>query len=308
MRTIDTASNQIEGQSCILCGSPDAELILRTQRLDGPLLRCRRCGLFFVSLPERPSESNGRIESDRVAAEMERLSVRARELELVEPRVEQSEGPWRELTARERLLDLRRFVTTGRLIEVGCSTGEFLVAASIAGFDVAGVEGDRENCRIAKARGVDCHAGSLCDAAFPDGHFNVAALYHVIEHFHAPVAEMRELHRLIVEGGWLVIETPNIDNPWFRMIGPRWRQFIPDHIFFFDRRTISMLCERTGFEIVECRNVGKAMSLRLFISRLGRYIKPLSRPLMFLIDHFGLSDLTIRLSFGDVMRVYAKRK
>lgn len=271
-------------------------------------MRCRRCGLFFVSLPERSDDLNNGIESERVAAEMERLSGRARELDLVEPEVERSEGPWRELMARERLSDLRRFVTTGRLLEVGCSTGEFLEAATNYSFECAGVEGDRENWRITKAKGIDCHAGSLCDSAFPSGHFTVAALYHVIEHFHEPMAEMRELHRLIAEDGWLVIETPNIDNPWFRMIGARWRQFIPDHIYFFDRRTISMLCERTGFEIVDCCNVGKAMSLRLFISRLGRYSRLLSRLLTSIVDQFGLGDRTIRLSFGDVMRVYAKRK
>lgn len=271
-------------------------------------MRCRQCGLFFVSLPERSNDLNNGIESERVAAEMERLSGRARELDLVEPEVERSEGPWRELMARERLSDLRRFVTTGRLVEVGCSTGEFLEAATNHSFECAGVEGDRENCRITRARGIDCHAGSLCDAAFPSGHFTVATLYHVIEHFHEPMAEMRELHRLIAEDGWLVIETPNIDNPWFRMIGASWRQFIPDHIYFFDRRTISMLCERTGFEIVDCRNVGKAMSLRLFISRLGRYNRLLSRLLTAIVDQFGLGDRTIRLSFGDVMRVYAKRK
>ncbi|QQS48801.1 MAG: class I SAM-dependent methyltransferase [Acidobacteriota bacterium] len=296
-------SEEIERRSCGLCGSVEADFVLRTQRLDGPLMRCRGCGLWFVALPGKTDES-----SEGVAAEMERLSDRALELELIESGVEQSESPWRELTARERLTDLKRFVTRGRLLEVGCSTGELLEAASKDSFEVSGVEADRRSCRIARARGLDPFAGSLRDAAFPDGHFTVAVLYHVIEHFPDPAAEIRELHRVTAPGGWLAVETPNIDNPWFRLLGARWRQFIPDHLFFFDPRTLRLLCERAGFEVVECRNVGKAMSLRLFVSRLGRYSKLLSRGLMAPIDRLGLGDLTIRLSLGDVTRLYARRR
>jgi len=299
--------DQIENRCCLLCGAQSPEFILRTPRLDGPLVRCRQCGLCFVILPTESGQPDA-AESDLIAAEMERLSERARELELIEPHVESSEGPWRRQTARERLTDLKRFVPGGRLLEVGCSTGEMLEAAANDSFEVAGVEGDRENCRIAGAKGLDCFAGSLRDAAFPSRCFTVAALYHVIEHLHDPVSEMRELNRLLADGGWLVIETPDIDNVWYRLIGSRWRQFIPDHVFFFDPRTIRRLCETTGFEVVECRHVGKAMSLRLFVSRLGRLSRTISRLLMRLIEAAGLADRTLRLSFGDVIRVYARKK
>ena len=38
---------------CDLCGSTESDLVLTTPRLDGPLARCRDCGLFYVVLPER---------------------------------------------------------------------------------------------------------------------------------------------------------------------------------------------------------------------------------------------------------------
>ena len=61
---------------------------------------------------------------------MARLGERARALDLISPEVEASERPWREMTARERLDDLKRFFTKGRFLEIGCSTGEMLAAAS----------------------------------------------------------------------------------------------------------------------------------------------------------------------------------
>jgi SAM-dependent methyltransferase len=238
---------------------------------------------------------------------MVRLSERAHELALVEPQVEEKEKPWRELMAAERLNDIKRFVTEGNLLEIGCSTGEMLAAAG-SSFAVAGVEADERNSLIARARGLSCFSGTLSDARFPDHHFDVVALYHVIEHFHSPRAELSEIRRVLKPGGLLVVETPNIETIWFHLLGARWRQFIPDHIFFFTPHTITQLCRDSGFEIRELRNVGKMMSLRLFVSRLGRYHRPTARLLTMISSRFDLNNRTLRLNLGDVMRVYAKKR
>jgi 2-polyprenyl-3-methyl-5-hydroxy-6-metoxy-1,4-benzoquinol methylase len=296
--------SQISNQKyppCDLCGAVEsADLVLMTPRLDGPLVRCRDCGLFYVVFAENKEDKPS------VVAEMARLAERAGELELVDPDVEASERPWRELTARERLGDLKRFGAEGRLLEIGCSTGELLDAAR-SSFTVAGVEADERTSRAARMRGLEVFNGALCDAGFPEGHFDVAAMYHVIEHVPSPRREVRELRRIIKPGGWLILETPNISTVWYRLLGARWRQFIPDHIFFFTPQTLTRLCENGGFEVRELRSVGKAMSLRLFINRLGRYQRRPAKLLEAVSDHLNLSDLTIRLKLGDVMRLYARR-
>lgn len=306
-------------QSCDLCGATKADFILSSSRLDGPLVYCPGCGLYFVSFagPAVKKDSARAVApaafvskdsaSDQVTAEMVRLAKRARELSLVEPHVEQGEQPWRELMAQERLSDLKRFVSSGRLLEVGCSTGEMLVSAR-GSFETVGVEADAASSRVACDRGLQCFNGALTDAGFADGGFDVAALYHVIEHFPSPRAEMAELHRIVKPGGWLVIETPNIANIWFRLLGARWRQFIPDHIYFFTPHTLTRLCDEAGFEVVELRNVGKLMSMRLFISRIGRYHQPTARLLSAISRKLNLDGRTIRLKLGDVMRLYARKK
>lgn len=300
--------SNLKSKACDLCGANECEFVLATQRLDGPLVRCRSCGLYYVILPEKKRpQGQAPGASELATAEMDRLAERARELSLVEPEVEQSEQPWRELMAQERLNGLKRFVSSGRLLEVGCSTGEMLVSAS-SSFEVLGVEADANSSRFVIERGLQCFNGALSDAGFPDQQFDVAALYHVIEHFPSPRAEMLELHRVIKPGGWLVIETPNIANFWFRLLGARWRQFIPDHLYFFSPQTLTRLCEETEFEVRELRNVGKAMSTRLLISRIGRYNRTAARMLSLVSRALNLENRTLRLNFGDVMRVYARRK
>ena len=307
-------------QSCDLCGQGEAQPVLTTPRLDGPLVRCRGCGLHYVIRPAEFQTAPVAIETPQAAAtapacvsqsehaadEMRRLARRARELELVEPAVEEREGTWRALTAAERLRDLRRFAGSGRLLEIGCSTGEMLAAAQ-SSFQPVGVEADEAAAATARAHGLNCFSGTLFDAGFENGQFDAAAMYHVIEHLPSPRQTLHELHRILRPGGWLVIETPDIASFWARLPGARWRQFIPDHIFFFSPETIRRLCAEAGFEICELRATGKAMSVRLFLSRLGRYHKPLARHLAALSARLDLDDRTVHLNLGDVMRLYARK-
>lgn len=302
-----------ECQSCDLCSDRKARLVLVSSRLDGPLMRCESCGLYFVADPtcsetnfedhtaDRPPLAKGGVDE-----EMARLAQRALELQLVDPRVEESERPWRELAARERIEDLCRFVSGGRLLELGSSTGEFLAAAE-GRFDATGVEADVASGRIARERGLDCLNGTLAEARFDGGSFDVAVLYHTIEHLVSPRATMSELHRVVRKGGWLVIETPNIATIWFQVLGARWRQLIPDHRYFFTPQTLQRLCSESHFEQRELRSVGKAMSFRLFSSRVSRYHRGLGRALSSVGRSTATEDRTLRLRLGDVMRVYAVR-
>jgi 2-polyprenyl-3-methyl-5-hydroxy-6-metoxy-1,4-benzoquinol methylase len=295
---------------CDLCGGAAQAFVLETPRLDGPLVRCS-CGLYFVAKPVAANAPTLQITvaagPQQAADEMARLAERARELALVEPAVEANESPWRTVTAQERLRDLRRFITSGRMLEIGCSTGEMLAAAQAA-FAVKGVEADATTSAQARAKGLDCWTGTLFDAPLAANEQNVIALYHVIEHLPSPQAALAKCHELLAPNGWLVLEAPNIQTIWFRLLGARWRQFIPDHIFFFTPATLGRLCEQNGFVVLECRSVGKAMSVRLFISRVGRFSPLLARGLSFVSRTLQLDDLTIRLKLGDVMRLYAQKR
>jgi SAM-dependent methyltransferase len=292
------AANQ---ELCDLCGADDREFILSTPRLEGPLVRCRDCSLYFV-------ETNGDLSAVPTAAsQMERLSERALELDLVDPSVEERERPWRELAARERVEELLSFVASGKLLEVGCSTGEFL-SASGDHFKSTGIEADEGSSGVARSRGLDCLTCSLTESNLEAEEFDVVALYHTIEHLPSPKRAVGEAHRLLRRGGWLVIETPDIGSPWFRILGARWRQFIPDHRYFFTQETIRRLCIDAGFDVRSMRQVGKAMSTRLFASRVGRYNKRLGSALSVLGTKLGVEEKTLRLNLGDVMRLYAQKK
>ena len=70
----------------------------------------------------------------------------------------------------------------------------------------------------------------------------------------------------------LVIETPNIDSLPFKVLKSRWRQFIPEHYFFFNPKTMSRLMRDQGLDVQRIANIGKYASLSFILNRLSRYL------------------------------------
>ncbi|MBI4468949.1 MAG: methyltransferase domain-containing protein [Acidobacteria bacterium] len=287
---------------CEVCHGGDVDLLLSSERLDGPLVRCRGCSFVYVGSREHDFTFR---EADAVKSSL--LAERVRALGLFDPATEAAEAQWRMVVAIERLQDLQRHGASGRLLEIGCADGEFLAVAKEAGYEVAGLEADPGSCAAGRARGFDVRTGTIAAAGWSAGPFDAVALYHVIEHLDSPRAMLDEIHPLLAPQGLLAIETPNIDTLWFNILGPRWRQLIPDHYFFFSPRTIALLLRDTGFQPIETRRVGKPMSLRLFLDRVSRLNRPLGRAALALARVTGLGNLTIRVNLGDVIRIHARR-
>src|SRR5262249_45052023 len=107
-------------------------------------------------------------------------------------------------------------------------------------------------------------------------------------------------------GGTVVIETPNIQSIPYRLLQSRWRQFIPEHYFFFDRQTITKLMEIGGLRVKQIINIGKYASLDLILNHLSRYTS-LARAVNSAAHGLGMSRLTFRIDPRDIMLVIAVR-
>ncbi len=118
---------------------------------------------------------------------------------------------------RARVERLRRLVGDGAprgcLLNVGCGTGGFNVAAAEAGFRPVGVDADAEAiaiCGLKRGRG----AGTFVRAAaerlpFEDGAFDVVYCFSAIEHVDSVDASISEMVRVARRGGVIYVHTPN---------------------------------------------------------------------------------------------------
>jgi 2-polyprenyl-3-methyl-5-hydroxy-6-metoxy-1,4-benzoquinol methylase len=281
--------------ACDLCGSDGPKFILQAKTLDGPLVQCPSCHFYYVG-SRRSHLTFGAGSAEEVAGRVRQANLGFQNLRLEE------EHRLALLNAAWRLNIIRGLCSSGRLLEVGCARGDFLSVARQY-FDVVGVEPNPELADSAR-HVSSIHEGVIETLKASD--FDVAASFHVIEHVDSPQRFLAEMVRRVRPGGRVVIETPNIESLPFKLLRSRWRQFIPEHYYFFGPGTIRRLMESNSLEVEQILSVGKYASVELVLNRLSRYAGLASHAAA-VARRIGLSRTTFRLNPRDIMLVVARR-
>jgi len=274
---------------CDLCGTGNPRFLLNSRGLDGPLVECLNCGLRYVG-----ARTSALIFGDQTANQATaKLRTANRNFRYL--RLEQ-EHRLALLNARWRIDLIRKVKPSGKLLEIGCARGDFLRVAR-EWFDVYGVEPNPELADSA-SQIAPVHPDII--ERTPWSGFDVVASFHVIEHVDSPRSFVRAAAERLKPGGLLVIETPNINSLPFKLMRSRWRQFIPEHYFFFSPNTMSRLLSEHGLRIESIITIGKYASVDLIMNRLGRYMP-------WLPNVNGFSRLTFRVNPRDIMLVFATK-
>jgi SAM-dependent methyltransferase len=148
----------------------------------------------------------------------------------------------------------------GRFLEIGCAGGAFLNAARARGYDVSGVEFSRDAAQFARERfKLDVVTGDVVDARLEPASFDVVFMGDVIEHLPQPVETMKEIHRIMVTGGLLVIECPSQTHTIFSRLGFFLYSAVgmkavvalpPYHLFEYRPPSIRFLLRVCGFNVL----------------------------------------------------------
>jgi SAM-dependent methyltransferase len=178
-----------------------------------------------------------------------------------------------------------------RALDVGCATGALLAALRDSGWEPQGVEISAPQASYgAERHSLPIFAGSLEAASFPAASFDLVHASHLIEHLNDPASFLDESARILAPGGLLALTTPNADGFQARLLGPRWRSAIYDHLYLFSLRNLSALLSSRGFALARSVTWGG----------WARGLSPafIKRP---------LDSLAKRLGFGDVVAILARR-
>jgi 2-polyprenyl-3-methyl-5-hydroxy-6-metoxy-1,4-benzoquinol methylase len=174
---------------------------------------------------------------------------------------------------RTRCDQVTRLATSGRLLDVGCSTGLFLNEMRRYGqWELRGVETNAEAARYAREKfGLSVYAGPLDDAPLDAGAFDVITLWDVLEHLPDPGAALGRIRDLLAPHGCVLISVPNLDSIDAGLFGPWWTGIDPPrHFSVFRRRDLARLFADRGLRIerIYCfygRYTTFAASLRLML-------------------------------------------
>lgn len=95
---------------------------------------------------------------------------------------------------------------SGRLLDIGCGSGEFLTLARERGWSVEGVEVSPRGAALAGRRGLKVHE-AVDD--LPSDTYDVVTLWNVIDFFSHPLEQMRQIRRVLAPGGAALVRAPN---------------------------------------------------------------------------------------------------
>jgi 2-polyprenyl-3-methyl-5-hydroxy-6-metoxy-1,4-benzoquinol methylase len=239
---------RFEEVSCDLCGSAKHRVLIRptvTEFDPGKVIsaaggimgtqqvvQCASCGLAYVT--------------PRVVSETVVSSYKAAEDTTY---VEGGAGRATTFAQCARMIERWRR-PPGRLLDVGCASGFFVQAARARGWDAEGIE----PCHWLVAWGkehlhVPLRAGTLAEAGYEDGTFDVVSMWDVLEHVPSPRAQLQECARVLKPGGMLVINYPDFGCPLARLAGRRWWFLLSNHLYYFTRATMRRYLEATGFVV-----------------------------------------------------------
>ena len=208
------------------------------------------------------------------------------------------------LTARNVIEVMRKYIPDGKLLDIGCATGDFLTVAREY-YSVEGLELSEWSSEIAKKRGFNIHTCTISELP-PDEKYDVVTLWGVIEHFESPTQEIEKISRIIKPGGYVFLWTGDIDSWLAQLLGKNWWYIQGQHIQFFSKRSLNRLFLNNGFKPVNIEKYPFTTNLNTLSKSLFRYraLRTLAR--LLLENRFTRNTvITLRLP-GEMLAIYQK--
>lgn len=156
-----------------------------------------------------------------------------------------------------RHLARAQFPQLGRLLDVGCGNGAFLLRAREIGWHVTGCEPDLKAVEACRAQGLYVIQGDVFSKALNGELFDVVTISHVLEHVVDPPALLERSFTLLRPGGLLWLALPNPHSLGLRIFGSAWRGLhVPFHLCIPSQARLRRWMEATGYVSIQLKRRG----------------------------------------------------
>jgi 2-polyprenyl-3-methyl-5-hydroxy-6-metoxy-1,4-benzoquinol methylase len=258
--------------ACPACNHIAAEQFLSApDRFEGRtvnynLVRCPTCTLVWLDNPPQPKDMGEHYTADydrKIAAGGEGPG--------------HFQGRWETLT---------RYKQGGAVLDLGCSSGAFLVMLKGSQWELFGIEMSPEVAKRAEQRsGAKVFVGDILDAPFPQGYFDAITCFHVFEHMYQPKQILEKVSYWLKPGGIFYMMVPNIHSAGERTFKSYWYALeLPRHLFHWSPRALRQVAQSVDLEEVSVtthREVFFEYSMKYilddFFKRFGIVRTPLSK-------------------------------
>jgi len=230
-------THMVERVNCPVCNIDDSTYVFSKAGFD--FVKCRHCTLLHVNPQLRPGMQDEIYKSSKMADHWIKLQQK------------NSEQSWNaEKKFMPALQELKRLQPKGgRLLDVGCSIGQFLNLARGEGWNVEGVELNGDACEVARqSYDLRVHNKKLEEVGFSQSSFDVITLWGVFEHLPDPNGMLQSVCRILKPGGLVLFFVPNGHSLIIRMTRENNSTVSGRaHLWYFTPATMTKILENNGF-------------------------------------------------------------
>ncbi len=165
---------------------------------------------------------------------------------------------WERLPRFNVLLPLLSQIPKGKLLDVGCSTGFFMLIAKKLGFEVYGMESSDKAVKVAKDKFKLNVVEALSFDDLPQeyrGPYDVITAFEVLEHVQEPLSFLKDIFSLLKEVGILILSCPpfyKFENTakGYRKFKWWYNDYPPHHVTRWKPWTLHYALKKAGFDEV----------------------------------------------------------
>ncbi len=235
---------------CLVCGSKltgDEYLSAADHLYSGSLFsieKCGTCSFMFTNPRPDPTEIHDYYASDEYVSHSDRRN-NIREFLYHKTKKYM-------LGRKLKLLKKHINAESALLLDYGCGTGDFVIAAKKAGYESIGYE----PLNVAREKAVAKGAKIIKDEKeiFKENtkKYHAITLWHVLEHLHDFPEILNKFYTIIHKRGVLVIALPMANSADALYYDKFWAALdLPRHLYHFVPETIKAASTKSGFEFIE---------------------------------------------------------
>lgn len=223
--------------NCNLCDAE--ETILVAVQNDYRVVKCRNCGLVYVS-PRPAPETLPKLYED------------------YHQRDGKDELTWARLMGKNfaEVSELLNgiFPRKGSLLDIGCSYGHFIELMRDNGWRVCGIDPSAVTLSSAQKKGLPVVQTTIDDLSFPSNSFDAVTAFYVIEHLTDPLSALKKIFSFLKPGGALILRVPHT-TPIVRFLnvfGINNTLYDPPfHLYDFSPGTLTSLLRKANFSSIK---------------------------------------------------------
>ncbi|MDW7973015.1 MAG: class I SAM-dependent methyltransferase [Thermodesulfovibrio sp.] len=151
---------------------------------------------------------------------------------------------------------------SGRLLDVGCGDGVFLVEAQKRGYEVWGIDFDRKSIQVCQEKRGLKNTFAMTPWEFAEFcqkenlKFDIITFFEVLEHQDKPREFLEAVKNMLKPGGWIAGSVPNVNIDRMGGIYRKIYRYMhrhdlpPNHLLRFSINALKKILEHAGFNQV----------------------------------------------------------